>query len=182
MDNLPASLEAVNAEIDALRPDVGTADYWRDEAKQGRYRSLLERKGELQGAGEADENPVPLLSRADFQRAAPGGDYGLYASLQREAADVVLRVPAGERAEFAASFEVLPDAVSQAALAELSNRRGVSIDPKEEAEFGREGARVAARLSRIESALSEAEAEVLYSWLEGLSDQAFEAVKRKLAA
>lgn len=203
-DNLPATIEAADMEIELIKPD-GSAAYWRDTRRQGRYRDLLAHRETLQGARapEAEEdNPLAIPSPAKWTAANPGIPYSVCLDISRNMTDVVFAVPDHERADFIASFEALPGTVATAMGVELQDRSYAGTAPLSEEDFqgfvanggeiiAREWgydargrlAKADARLNRIAGYLeSEAQIDALTNWLVSLSPHAVAAVFRKLGA
>lgn len=203
-EDLPA-IEQEIGEIEGLMRTNRTA-YNRDEAKQARLRGLYNARGQVQSLISPDDTGSDLMaivSRAEFERQVPDGDYGLYLRYMRHAADVTNAVPASERAAFIESYERLPQGVQISTVIELLNKRTAMPEPVDEAgvrkassgypgasivrEWGADASRnigiVRARLWRlIDSLPSDDDVAPFLTWLGGLSEGQAKAVYRKLAA
>lgn len=198
--------EAVDREIAEIEDLMATdrAAYLRDAPRQARLRALYGiREGgkarvDEDGAGMELMAPVPP---GEFHKMAPGGDYQAYLRQVSAAGDVMIRVPAAERAGFAATFERLPQVVAGTMMAVLTDRATLVPEPVSDAqiafiraqvpggaavvaEWGAQArdkaGRVRAKLWRVIERLEETEGETFLRWLEGLSGRAAAAVYRKL--
>lgn len=215
MDNLPALTEmplpAVESEIasyEGMMSDRSSA-YWKDSGVQMRYRDLLDRRdGRSLETEESDPGEdayvaselAPVSSR-EFEAVHPGGSYSEYMRAVQQTADVVLQVPAEERASLISSFNRLPDNVVAAMSAELTNRTGTGYAPCSDQEvraFARENGgkvvrewgheaqlnmgRVQGRLNRCMLSLDDRGLDRFLDWHDGLTDAQAAAVYRKLAS
>lgn len=214
MDNLPTltemSPQAMESEIAHYQGMMcnRSSPYWKDNSVQLRYRDLVDRRdGRSLDPDDSDPGEdayvaselAPVRSK-EFEAANPGGDYNTYFRAVQQASDVVLSVPANERAALILSFNRLPDDVAGAISAELTNRSGTGLalcSDDEVRAFARENGgkvvrewgsdaprmmgRVRGRLNRCMRSLDARGLERFLDWHAGLSDGQAAAVYRKLA-
>ena len=197
-------IEQVETEIAAIEREMGTKAYWGDDAKQARYRSLLDRRQTRNDIlMDADDEPVmPIVSEKEF--LAEHGSlaaYPAYLKAAYTAADVLTQLGGDDLASINASFEALPDDVAEACIAELASKAPprATILNHDLDKFGttpvgmallREWGRDAhdrlgtlrARMERALSSLDERGAALLLDWFDELTDEAAKAVFRRMSA
>lgn len=202
---MSGNLPTILSEIASIEGEMTTRAYWRDEEKQARYRDLVTQREAAAGPVAGGEEAGPRIAMASVgEYIAEHGSadgFAVYTKLTREAADVAVAMPAADYAAFEASFEALPDDITNAALAELLTTKPLAeIVPEASArsfartpagailahEWGQDFRHnmgiVRARLYRIGDRMEESNVGRFLDWLENLSPPAAVAVYRKLAA
>jgi hypothetical protein len=203
IENLPTILTEISDIEGVMR--TNRTEYNRNDAMQGRLRELYGAREGAQSIAADQSNEgmdaMAPVSMSAFYEAAPTGNYHHYLAQVREASDVYIRVPASERASFAADFERLPPTVVGAMMAVLMDKHTLAAgyatdDAVREfrsyaggrivGEWGQEArqrlGRARARALRVIDYLGEADIPAYFRWFEGLSDGQAAAVYRKLAA
>lgn len=206
--DVPSDLPAIQGEIGEIETLMRTnrPAYNRDVAKQTRLRDLYTARERSQTIVTADSpasmSRMEIMSKSEFMKDNPQGDYGYYVRAMREVADVTLAVPAGERDRLIDGFEALPGTVTAYMVHELLNKQAIA--PEWVTDEGLRAAAkvpggsivqewghiakqkvglVRARLFRLLASFpTDRDADRFMDWLEGLSDAQAKAVYRKLAA